>query len=172
MFQVLIEKMADWLFPFVLGLGVWYGLHYVVLTPRILNVDLTAQYQDYHTQHNLPRSVGECVRDNMAYALLQHGRLEAALMTATLNHINQPYADKRLIAESSLDETCGVSVERQKQRKAQARELEAHRIAEEKARMEVLAKKKRELEQQATDQYQEQIKKQMNFFLDLLSGGK
>lgn len=172
MYQVLIEKTADWLFPVMLGVGVWYGLHYSTLTPRVLMVETPTQYRDFHLVNKLPESVGKCIQENMASAILNTARVEAALYTATLKHFDQQYKGKLLAAEASLDEKCGVSQARQKQRAAEAEALEQQRLAAEKARMEALAKKKRQLEQEAQEQYQQQVKKQMNFFIDLLTGEK
>lgn len=172
MYQVMIEKTADWLFPVIMGLGVWFGVHYSTLTPRVLMVDTPTKYRDFHITNELPESVGMCIQENMALAILSTGRLEAALYTATFKHFDQQYKEKQLAAEASLDKTCGVSQARQKQRAADARALEQERLAAEKARMEALAKKKRQLEQEAQEQYQQQVKKQMNFFIDLLTGEK
>ena len=172
MINIMLEKFADWLFPVAIGLGVWYGLHYSTLTPRVLMVDTPTQYRDFHLDNKLPESVGKCIQENMASAILKSGRLESALYTATFKHFDQHYKEKQLIAEASLDETCGVSQARQKQRVAEAKALEQERLAAEKARLEALAKKKRQLEQEAQEQYQQQVKKQMNFFIDLLTGEK
>jgi hypothetical protein len=172
MYQVMIEKTADWLFPVMIGVGVWYGLHYSTLTPRVLMLDIPAEYGNFHVINDVPENVGKCIQENMASAILKSGRLEAALYTATFKHFDQKYKEKRLIAEASLDETCGVSQARQKQRAAEAIALEQEKLAAEKARMEALAKKKRQLEQEAQEQYQQQVKKQMNFFIDLLTGEK
>ena len=135
-------------------------------------VDMPEEYRDFHQTNDLPPSIGECIKSHMAPAILQHGRLEAALFTATLRHINQPFQEKLLIAEASLDDTCGINKARQQQRDQEAKLLEQQKLAVEKARLEALAKKKRELEQKAQEQYQQQIKKQMNFFIDLLTGDK
>lgn len=172
MYQVVIEKTADWLFPVMMGLGVWFGVHYSTITPRVLMLDIPAEYSDFHLINELPESVGKCIQKNMALAILNIGRLEAALYTATFKHFDQQYKEKRLIAEASLDETCGVSQARQQQRAAEAKALEQERLVAEKARMEALSKKKRQLEQEAQEQYQQQVKKQMNFFIDLLTGEK
>lgn len=172
MYQVIIEKTADWLFPLLMGLGVWFGVHYSTLTPRVLMVDTPTEYSDFHLINELPERVGKCIQENMASAILNTGRLEAALYTATFKHFDQQYKEKQRIAEASLDETCGVSQARQKQRAVETRALEQQRLAAEEARMEVLAKKKRQLEQEAQEQYQQQVKKQMNFFIDLLTGEK
>jgi hypothetical protein len=168
----MIEKTADWLFPVMMGVGVWYGLHYSTLTPRVLMLDIPSEYNNFHHSNELPESVGKCIQENMASAILNAGRLEAALYTATFKHFDQHYKEKKIIAEANLDETCGVSQARQEQRAAEAKTLEQQRLAAEKARMEVLAKKKRQLEQEAQEQYQQQVKKQMNLFIDLLTGEK
>ena len=39
MFNVLLEKCADWLLPIIGGCLVWYSVHYFALTPRIITID-------------------------------------------------------------------------------------------------------------------------------------
>lgn len=110
MYQTLIEKFADVLIPIACGLAVWLGVHYFILTPRIVKVEMPRAYDAMMVQlPALPRSVHHCLRTGYAGALMEVGRLEAALFTATLKHVSQPFRKKSLEALVSLDKPCGMT---------------------------------------------------------------
>lgn len=115
MLNVLLEKCADWLLPIIGGCLVWYGVHYFVLTPRIITID-SSRYYVYDS--SLPNQVNNCLRNRLGKQVLQTGLMEAALYTATMKQVADPYQDVLANAYMALDETCGVSYAR---RKAQER---------------------------------------------------
>lgn len=120
MFQALFEKCADWLFPIIIGIGIWYGVHYITLAPRILLVDQKALYSEFNKDGTLPKSVEICFKDNITPMTLNQARLEAALYTATFKHIDKPLKDKFASIEKAVDTNCGVSRARKKERQRMA----------------------------------------------------
>lgn len=142
MLNVLLEKCADWLLPIIGGCLVWYGAHYFILTPRIVTVDSTKSYlYDY----SLSSSVNACLQKRLGSQILKHGLMEAALFTATMRHVVEPYQEAVTNAYQALDETCGVS--------------ESRRITTE--------RKRREAQEQAERQ---RLKQQFNFWKKFLTG--
>jgi len=170
MFQILFEKFADILLPLIAGAILWMGFNYVVLTPRILMADLPKQYAQYHIEKNLPQSIGKCIQDGIAEKVLHSDRLLASLYTASMKHYDVGYEAAVLKGEQSLSDTCGVTAERKRQLADRKRHIEEQRKREELARKEALAKKQRELNALAQQQAQEQVKKQLQFLSDLLTG--
>ncbi len=115
MFQALFDKFADWLLPFFIGLMIWFGFHYFVLTPRIIKVDQRVTFDMFHQDKNLPQSIQSCVRNKIVPTTLDHARLEAALFTASMKNIAAPYRKKMDEIEMLISEQCGVRVELAKQ---------------------------------------------------------
>ncbi|WP_412972807.1 hypothetical protein [Glaciecola sp. MF2-115] len=122
MFNVLLEKCADWLLPIIGGCLVWYSVHYFALTPRIITID---SKRFYVQDSSLPNQVNNCLRERLGRQVLQTGLMEAALYTATLKHLAEPYQDVLANAYVSLDETCGVSYARRKALEKKRSEAEA-----------------------------------------------
>lgn len=119
MFQALFDKFADLLLPLFMGLLVWYGLHYFVLTPRIIKVDQTASYKTFNQEEELPKAIQSCIQNNILPTTLNHARVEAALFTASMKKIAQPYRNKLNEVEQLIDEQCGVTMELARQAKKQ-----------------------------------------------------
>lgn len=119
MFQALFDKFADWLLPFFIGLAVWYGFHYFVLTPRIIQVDQKELYAVAHIKNTLPGEVQACIRRKIVPATLDHARIEAAFYTASIKNITAPYRNKLSEIEALINEQCGVSKVIAKQEKQQ-----------------------------------------------------
>ena len=119
MFQALFDKFADWLLPFFIGLMIWFGLHYFVLTPRIIKVDQQVTYMNFNQNNNLPKVIQSCIKSNISPTTLDHARMEAALFTATMKNIAAPYKNKLSEIESLINEQCGVTQELAKQTKKQ-----------------------------------------------------
>ena len=114
MFQALFDKFADWLLPFFIGLMIWFGFHYFVLTPRIIKVDQQASFSQ---DRNLPQTVQSCIKSKIVPSTLDHARMEAALFTASMKYISAPYRNKLNEVESLIDKQCGVTAELAKQAK-------------------------------------------------------
>lgn len=132
MLNILIEKCADWLLPIIGGCLVWYGLHYFVLTPRIIN----KEYEHFYVQDkSLPETVNNCLHERLGDQILRTGLLETALYTATIRRVATPYQEALTEAYASLDETCGVSYARRKAQEQKRRAVETenriNRIADE-----------------------------------------
>ena len=129
MLNVLLEKCADWLLPIIAGCLVWYGTHYFILTPRIIAIDSQKTYA-YDT--SLSSGVNACLQKHLGDQILKHGLMEAALYTATMKHLAEPYQTALLLAHQALDETCGVSYTRritmERQRKAAQEAAERQRL--------------------------------------------
>ena len=149
MYQVLIDRFADMLVPFTCGVAVWFGVHYFVLTPRILKVEMPRAYVQVALQYpTLPDEVHHCFIKHYASTLLRVGRLEATLFTASLKHIRAPMNKKSLEALDLLDVPCGktkaleaekerrrMAEEQQKRLDEERRQLLIHRRQEELARL-------------------------------------
>lgn len=119
MLNVLLEKCADWLLPIIGGCLVWYAAHYFILTPRIITVDSEHWYV---YDSSLPRNVNNCLRDRLSKQILQTGLMEAALYTATMKQVAEPYLGVLANAYRALDTPCGVSVARRKATEQKRRE--------------------------------------------------
>lgn len=119
MFQALFDKFADLLLPLFMGLLIWYGFHYFVLTPRIIKVEQQASYKTFHQDKNLPQTIESCIQSNIVPTTLNHARLEAALFTASMKNIEVPYRTKLNEVKSMIDDQCGVTAELAKQTKQQ-----------------------------------------------------
>jgi hypothetical protein len=130
MLNVLLEKCADWLLPIIGGCLVWYGVHYFILTPRIVAID---SQKDYAYDSSLSSNVNACLQKRLGDQVLKHGLMEAALYTATMKHMAEPYQAALLLAHQALDVTCGVSYAR---RMAVERQRKAAREAAERQRLE------------------------------------
>ncbi len=117
MFQALFDKFADLLLPFFLGLLIWYGVHYFVLTPRIIKVD--HQASNFYQGRELPPHIIACINGETVPVTLDHARLEAALFTASMKKIASPYRNKFSEIEGIVDKKCGVSIELARQAKKQ-----------------------------------------------------
>ena len=169
MFQALIDKFSDWLFPIFLGVAVWYGVHYAVLAPRIIKVD---QVKGYAYDETLPANVNECLQGNIADSILEIGRLETALYTATFRHVVLPFQTKAIEAEQRLDQPCGVSETRQKMREEQQALLEKIKREQAKEREKALARKQQALKEKAQAEYQKQVQNQIKFWMDLFTEGQ
>lgn len=167
MFQTLIDKFSDWLLPILLGLAVWYGIHYAVLAPRIVRVDMV---REYVYDKSLPKDVNACLKGNMANSVLEVGRLEAALYTSTLKHVFLPFQEKTAEAEKRLDEPCGVSEARRKIHEFQQALLEELKKKQAEERARELARKQQELKLKAQREYQKQVHNQIRFWTNLLFG--
>jgi len=120
MLQALFEKCADWLFPMLVGITIWFGIHYLTLAPRIIGVDQKISYESFNQDGSLPQSVGNCVKENITPVTLSIARLEAALYTATLKHIDKPFKDRASEIDSAIDSKCGLSRAREEIRRQQA----------------------------------------------------
>lgn len=116
MFQALFEKCAEWLFPIIIGITIWYGLHYVTLAPRIIGVDQKALYVESNQDGSLPLAIRTCVKENITDTTLSIARLEASLYTATMKHIDKPFNDRFGEIHASIDKQCGISKAREAQR--------------------------------------------------------
>lgn len=172
MTEYIFNKFSGWLFPLVLAVLAWGSFHYFVLAPRILMADLPEQFSTYAADNNLPARIGECVQDNIADALIDVGRIEAAIWTGSFGNVHQPFDEKLVIAEQRLDGICGIGEERKRQLAEEQKRLEAEQREKELARAEALAQKKRELEKKAQEEYQKQVKQQIDFIVDLFTGEK
>ena len=117
MFQAIFEKCADWLLPFCIGIAIWYGVHYVTLAPRIVKVDQQASYATFNHDKLLPEEVETCVKENISPITIDVARLEAALYTASLKHISEPYRLKLADVDKQLDQKCGVTISRKTETK-------------------------------------------------------
>ncbi|MAH06350.1 MAG: hypothetical protein CL561_12410 [Alphaproteobacteria bacterium] len=129
MLNILLEKCADWLLPVLGGCLVWYGAHYFVLTPRIINVDVkNANIYD----NSLPPAVNACLRSHLADQLINDGLMEAAIYTATIKNVAEPFQKAISRAQATLDEVCGVSharrIQRENQRLAEQEAAERQRL--------------------------------------------
>ena len=120
MINALIEKSGEWLVPAALGAAAWYGLNFAVITPRIVKVDFEMGSSGYEVAQDLPSSVRDCLRGNMAKAVLDDGRFEAAAYTATFKHYRSPYFVKLAKAESRIGDLCHVDEVRQEQQRRRA----------------------------------------------------
>lgn len=119
MFQALFDKFADWLLPFLIGLLIWYGFHYFVLTPRILKVDHQNARISLNQGKILPQQIQSCVNSKIVPSTLSHARVEAALFTASMRYVVAPYHNKLNEIETMLNKQCGVTAELAKQQKRQ-----------------------------------------------------
>lgn len=120
MINALIEKSGEWLVPAALGAAAWYGLNFAVITPRIVKVDFEMGSSGYEVSQDLPKSVRDCLEGNMAKAVLDDGRFEAAAYTATFRHYHSPYFVKLAEAETRIGDLCRVDEVRQEQQRRQA----------------------------------------------------
>ena len=129
MLNVLLEKCADWLLPIIGGCLVWYGVHYFIMTPRIITID---SQKNYSYDISLPSNVNACLQKRLGDQILKHGLMEAALYTATMKHMAEPYQTALLRAYQALDETCGVSYARriaaEHQRKEELKAVELQHL--------------------------------------------
>lgn len=165
MYQALLDRFSDVLFPVVCALLLWFGVHYFFLTERIMKVEMPVAYETMATQTlNLPDSVHECLKDNIAGATLDVARFDAAVYTASLRHISRPFHKSSIAAIDHLDTQCGTT-------KALEAEKECLRLAaEEKERQEkeralaLAEKKKREAERLAKQAAEEARKKQAEMY--------
>ena len=142
MFNAIFEKCSDWLLPIIGGCLVWYGAHYFVLTPRIIAID---SKNNYSYDSTLPSNVNACLQARLGKQILKDGLMEAALYTATMKHLAEPYQQTLFQAQIALDDVCGIS--------------HARRIQLE---------KQRRAAQEAEER--QQLKNQFNFWRKLLTG--
>ena len=95
-------------------MGIWLA------TPRILMVDMPKMYKQAPVAAmNLPRDVHHCLKSNFAGAMLDVGRLDAAIYTASLKHISQGFYQKTGEALNLLDTKCGATTYIQAEQKRQ-----------------------------------------------------
>lgn len=132
MLQTITDKFAESAVPILTGLGIWYGAHYAVLTPRIMKVDLPSAYGQESQSIPIPRLALNCVSNNIVERTLEHSRLQAALYTASFRHISAPFHEKQAVVEERLNDECGVNlaIAAEEARLAQERELERMRAAQ------------------------------------------
>lgn len=101
MFQQLGDKCIEYAFPVAVGGAIWFGVNYFELAERITKVDVTRYYSD--VQHDFPvsRRAQSCVIENAAPTLINIGKFDAALYTASFKNISAPYFKK--LAEAEQD---------------------------------------------------------------------
>lgn len=168
MYQALLDRFADVLFPVLAGFAVWFGVHYFFLTERIMKVEMPLTYEviEQNAQH-IPSEVHTCLKSNYADAMMAVGSLEAALYTASLKHINQPFRKKSVEALDYLDNDCGTTkaLEAEKERQRLAAE---QREKAERERLQALKEEKlrhaERLRQKAID---EARRKQLKIYCDM-----
>ena len=132
MYQMLFEKFADALFPLLCGILVWLGLHYFVLTPRIIKVEMPSTYEALIPKSAaLPDSVHQCLKQHAAETAMETSRWEAALYTASLKHIKAPFLQAFREGLQALDERCGKSQAVQAELARQQKEAESKARAQE-----------------------------------------
>jgi regulator of protease activity HflC (stomatin/prohibitin superfamily) len=170
MYQALIEKFADVLFPLICGAIVWFLLHYTVLTPRIVKVESPNIYDALITnQTDLPDKVHQCLKSNIADTILMSGRWEASLYTASLKHISVPFKQRYQDGLQALDERCGTSkaieeaIALQQQKAALEAQKRQQRLAAQKRQYEL------ELEKQRQRAINEANRQRLKLFKDALS---
>jgi hypothetical protein len=169
MYQTLIDKFADVLLPIICGVAVWLGVHYFVLTPRIIKVEMPLAYDAMAIQlPALPASVHHCLRSHYAGAVMKVGRFEAALFTASLKHIARPFNKKSLEAIDLLDKPCGVTKALQAEKERLQLEAEQKTLATKNRRRAEIARLRRKAETEAQRRKMQMIGAVLNLFF----GGK
>lgn len=140
MYQSIIEKASDALLPMALAVGIWGGVHYAELTPRILKVDLPIHYQNFDSDLPLPVATRDCFLDQVVGETIATTRFEATLYTASFKHIGKPFQEAMREVGNHLDKQCGLTVARQniiaerEQEEARQRALAVAKKAEEEVR--------------------------------------
>ncbi len=171
MYQSLIEKTSECLIPVMFAGATWFGVHYSVLTPRIVMADLPKQYAEFDANESLPEEIRNCFLDNLVPETLTIGRFDAAIYTASFKYVAQPYVQSLKTVEDNLDDQCGISITRQRlveeaeQRRQLALIAETKRLEEEAAERIRLAAKEAERQalQLAEQVKQEALRKQAEF---------
>lgn len=110
MYQAIFEKFSDILLPVIFGVLVWCGFHYFVMTPRIMRVESHAMYEVIKKDiQPFPEQIERCYAPLYGESLMNLGRWEATLYTASLSHVSLPLQKKSIDAFNALDQRCGLT---------------------------------------------------------------
>ena len=168
MYQALLDRFSDVLFPALCAVLLWFGVHYFCLAERILKVEMPIAYETMATQTlSLPDAVHSCLKDNIAGAMLEVGRFDAAVYTASLRHISRPFYKCSIAAIDHLDTQCGTTkaLEAEKER---LRLAAKERERQEKDRALAFAeKKRREAERLSRQALEDAKQKQIEVYCEM-----